>query len=73
MQKALVIYACDCPGTQANVSGHSFCFEIQHTTSKLTWSNADEKCASLGGFLAHVDSSSLINTLKPYIQAVSSF
>ncbi|KAI6171471.1 hypothetical protein M3Y97_01048100 [Aphelenchoides bicaudatus] len=59
---------CTCPGAQVQVSSHNFCFQIQHS-SNSTWADADQKCLSLGGFLAHLDSDELIDDIKSYVQS----
>jgi hypothetical protein len=50
------------------LSGQVHCFEIIHGSGE-SWVSGDEKCASHGGYLAHLNSANLISQLKTYISA----
>ncbi|KAI6202139.1 hypothetical protein M3Y96_00916800 [Aphelenchoides besseyi] len=59
--------SCTCPGQRLNVAKHDSCFQIERNAGG-SWTAADQKCSSMGGFVAHIDSPTLLNSLKSYIQ-----
>ncbi|KAI6216015.1 hypothetical protein M3Y94_00453600 [Aphelenchoides besseyi] len=59
--------SCSCPGQRLNVGKHDSCFQIERNAGG-SWTAADKKCSSMGGFVAHIDSPDLLNSLKSYIQ-----
>ena len=60
---------CMCPGVRLNVSGHDSCFAIERNAGG-SWANADRQCLLQGGFIAHIDTPTLLVSLKPYMQSV---
>ncbi|KAH7726752.1 CBN-CWP-5 protein [Aphelenchoides avenae] len=59
---------CTCGGTELKLADQVHCFQIIPGTGG-SWVSADAKCGAHGGFLAHINSSSLISQLKSYIDA----
>uniref|UniRef100_A0AC35GR78 C-type lectin domain-containing protein n=1 Tax=Panagrolaimus sp. PS1159 TaxID=55785 RepID=A0AC35GR78_9BILA len=58
--------ACSCDGIEIAQSDQKHCYQIIRN-SQNSWTKADEKCSSIGGFLAHINSTTLYNQLNEYI------
>uniref|UniRef100_A0AC34GV63 C-type lectin domain-containing protein n=1 Tax=Panagrolaimus sp. ES5 TaxID=591445 RepID=A0AC34GV63_9BILA len=58
--------ACTCDGVEITQSDQKHCYQIIRNTGN-SWVTADEKCSSVGGFLAHFNSTTLYNQLYDYI------
>ena len=51
------------------MSDQTHCFEIQRNSGG-SWVSADTKCAEVGGFLVHIDNTSLYTQLEDYVVTV---
>ena len=64
--------ACTCDGIEISQNDQKHCYQIIRNTGN-SWVNADEKCSSIGGFLAHINATTLYDQLNVYISQAICF